>query len=252
MKLFFFSILFLISAQHYDAGVTSNQQTTLSSDITPCEEIYFSIMVEESDEKEFNSVETDSLIFKGNEIDSAMSLKYNSYRAPLEILTQSRRIILENISPDYEDRQQNYFDFGYNEKLNKHLVYVTYYESGEFLLIDDITAHIDTLNGSPHFSPNLKKVFSFYVNPYGEREINGKHITFSGDIEISILCNNVLKYIQKKSYGFIPIEIKWKDNNTLLIKAIGSLKYDEIMSDGKKKLSESSEFIYKSITITKV
>ena len=146
---------------------------------------------------------------------------------------------------DYEDAQQNYFYFGYNGQLNKHLVYASYYEHEEFLLIDHSTACIDTLNGRPYFSPNLKKVFSFYINPYEETEINGSYYSFVSDVEICIFFNNGSIKTIKHSFDFIPLEIRWKDDNTLLIKALSSEDYENVNG----RLSEKTDCVYKRVTI---
>lgn len=202
-------------------------------------------------EEEYREIASYSFVFKGNEHDSAMSLEYNSYREPLELMTQSKRITLKNISPDYEDIQQNYFNFGFSNKLNKHLIYATYYEVDKFFLIDNTTAHIDTLIGRPYFSSDLKKIFSYYINPYAEIEINNKFITVS-DIEVHIFSNNgKIEETLKKQVHFIPLEIKWKNDNTILMKTIDSFVYDSIISQGNKKISDLKNFEYKNISIVK-
>lgn len=210
-----------------------------------CKTNYHNIEIGDTNEDEFYSADAYSFFFKGNEKDSSLSLEYNSYRKPFEVNTQNKKIIFKNISPDYEDAQQNYFYFGYNGQLNKHLVYASYYEHEEFLLIDHSTACIDTLNGRPYFSPNLKKVFSFYINPYEETEINGSYYSFVSDVEICIFFNNGSIKTIKHSFDFIPLEIRWKDDNTLLIKALSSEDYENVNG----RLSEKTDCVYKRVTI---
>lgn len=202
------------------------------------------LLINDITDEEFKKVGSYLFVFNGNETDSLMSLNYNSYRKPLEIQTKSKRLIFKNISFDYEDTQQNYFNFGFSNKLNKHLVYATYYEMDEFLLIDNNTAHVDTLNGRPYISPNLKKIFSFNINPYTEIQINNTFVTVS-DIQLHIYSNGKREGVLQKQVNFIPLEIKWRDTNSILIKAINSLEYENY----KGAFSNVKNYVYKQITI---
>src|SRR5690606_2130960 len=189
IRLFILIVLLpYVSCQRISNQVNSNNKTaTIAKDSSHTLKKY-NLSFNDIAEEEYREIASYSFVFKGNEHDSAMSLEYNSYREPLELMTQAKRIIFKNISPDYEDMQQNYFNFGFSNKLNKHLIYATYYEMDKFFLIDNTTAHIDTLIGRPYFSPDFKKIFSYYINPYAEIEINNEFITVS-DIEVHIFFN---------------------------------------------------------------
>jgi hypothetical protein len=197
-----------------------------------------SVIVEDSGEIEFNSIPSVPQLFQGNEADSNLALSNNADRKPLEITTKNKKNIFNNISTAQEENMKNYFYFGYNAHLNKHLVYASYYEFDEFLLIDNTTAQIDTLIGKPYFSPDTTKLFCFYINPYEPIEINDAYYP-KGDIEIYFLQNNHLKVLFKHNFNFLPYEIKWINNNTILVKAVLSSDYDK----------DNPPFIYKKIFI---
>lgn len=211
-----------------------------------CEENHFKVILSDIKEDDFTTSLAYTPPFIGSEKDSLKSLTYNSYRKPTTINTSKKRIVFNNISPDYEDRQENYFDFGYNKQIGKHLIYAVYYETGEYFLIDNITNHIDTLQSYPYFSSNFEYIFTFFINPYLETEINGKYPDFVSDIVIYKKCNKKFKPIFKKSYAFIPKEIKWGNNNTLLIKASSS---GESYKKTKENSDINNDFIYRKIQI---
>lgn len=192
---------------------------------------------------QFNSFSEDSIV--------SSSDRY-TLRDPIKIKTKTRDLFFINTLGKYDEDIKNYYDLGYLQSIKKHLVYVSYYEYDEYLLIDDSTANIDTLIGKPFFLPDDKLILSFYLNSDGDTEIDGIYHNFIIDIEIRILCKDKTYLMAKESYSFIPTEIKWIDNNTLYLKGLKSADYDKVMSDGKMTLSDIKNFSYKSIEITKM
>lgn len=203
-------------------------------------EVVYDVLIENSSEKEFNNTNITLPLFKPFDTDTIVA--HNIHRVPIEIETKSKKIKLSNISPMEEDLQVNYFYLGFNGQLKKHLVYVIYYEHREFLLIDDETAKTYIINGIPCYSPDKSKFISYYINPYEEMETE-KEFVFSGTIEIYISDNDNIKLIEKQSFDFIPMEIRWKNNSTILIKAIHSSDYE------KYPVLTTNDYLYKKMLI---
>jgi hypothetical protein len=123
------------------------------------------------------------------------------------------------------------------------LLYAGYWEGESYFLIDHATAKRDTLNGMPDFSPNAKRVLSYYVNPYGEGES-----LLSADIAIYNLSETGLVSLHKKAYDYIPYDIRWKDDNTILIKALSGDEFYETQA-ARNNEKKAQHFFYKKIVL---
>src|SRR5690606_31653091 len=112
----------------------------------------YTIIVANSNAQEFESTNI-TKFFEPFTYNNINTLKDN--RPFLEVVTISATLKFNNVDPDkdsqYLDEQLVvYHNLGYNDKLNKHLIYEKSYEEGKYLLIDHITAKIDTLNDFPY------------------------------------------------------------------------------------------------------
>lgn len=202
------------------------------------------ITIEESTAEEFNMGTPDALL---NVFKDDHPKKGTVSAPPVIIHTQKEKLVFENIVPYiqkeyYDEDEISYAYFGYSKKINKHLLYAGYWENEAYFLIDHTTTRRDTLNGMPNFSPNLKKIISFYVSPY-----NDVGSILSAEVEIYNLTNNGLKALHKKTYDFIPYEVKWKGDSTILIKALSGNEFYETMTDTLNR--SEKHFFYKKVTI---
>lgn len=236
-------LLILFFSCKKDIPPQQNRSKSVSNDSCA---INYSIQHSDTNEKEFISAGDNIKRFEPltdkDKSDTIISLK-----------TNGKQIDFKDIIPGignsyYDEHMVTYRNLGYNEKLDKHLIHVNYYEGDEYLLIDNLTSEIDTLNGYPQYSGNGKNLLSFYSNPYAERQINGKFVSV-GDIELHSACNRQLRRIHTKSYDYIPVAVRWKNNTTVLIKAIPSVSYDTYSNDPDAVTPDA--FIYKKIILDK-
>lgn len=203
------------------------------------------ITIEESTAEEFNMGTPDALL---NVFKDDYPKKDTVSAPPVIIHTQKEKLVFKNIVPYiqkeyYDEDEVSYAYFGYSKKIDKHLLYAGYWENEAYFLIDHITTKRDTLNGMPNFSPNLKKVISFYVSPY-----NDIRSILSAEVEIYNLTNNGLNALHKKTYDFIPYEVKWKGDSTILIKALTGEEFYETQTKAAGS-KEEKNFFYKKIII---
>lgn len=225
LQLLFVFLLFSCGSSNNQIKNFATKKDTNSAKSNPCEEVNYQINLTNITKNVFINAPVYVSKFQGNEDSSLQKITYNSYRDPTVIQTSKRRIVFNNVSADYEDRQENYFDFGFNKQINKFLVFAVYYETTKYYLIDKSTNHIDTLQSRPYWSPNFEYIFTFKLNPWMDTEINGKYSNFISDIVIYKRCNDKYKAIFKHSYAFIPLEVRWGSKNNILIKCLSSEDY---------------------------
>lgn len=195
-------------------------------------------IVTDSDEKEFAAAAVSAQLFRAFSMDTIPDASVK--RPPVEIVTQSDKVIFKNINPAfdkgfYDEDVIDYFNLGFSSRIHKHLVYAGYYEYEELLLIDHITAKKDTLIGFPYFSPNAKRIVSYTVDPYGEKVV--------GDVEI-FAVGKMLNKLFRQSFDFIPKDIRWSGND-IIIKAISIKDYTAVNSHPD---AAPHNFIYKKIS----
>lgn len=206
-----------------------------------------------SNEREFNSVKSKKSTFPILNTDSIAKIT-NAENKVFEIKTNEKTLIFKNVNPMVDDRYYDedivqYYNVGYNKDLNKHLVYASYYEYGQYFLIDGSTANVDTLNGFPYFSPNLEKLMCYFVNPYKETEINGQFPDFVSEQEFYVNSGTHFEIAEKKSFDYIPVEIKWANDSTLFIKGVSSYNYDQLMDDSIQDGLRFNEFVYRRVEV---
>lgn len=202
------------------------------------------IKIEESTAEEFNLGTPDALL---NVFKDDHPKKDTVSAPPVVIHTQKEKLVFKNIVPYiqkeyYDEDEVRYAYFGYSKKINKHLLYAGYWENEAYFLIDHATSKRDTLNGVPDFSPNTKRLISYYVSPY-----NDVGSILSAEIEIYDFTDKGLTALHKKTYDFIPYDIRWKGDNTILIKALSGDEFYQTMTDTLNK--SEKHFFYKKVTI---
>ncbi|MFV0531546.1 MAG: hypothetical protein ACK5MD_08915 [Flavobacteriales bacterium] len=172
-----------------------------------------------------NSLDADTILtFKKINIDKNEyeKVKYNSQyninaddyetnKEFLKIKTQKGiQVFKNNVGIPYDEDIKTYSYQGYLEKIKKHIIGIDYYESGEFLLIDNKTGKIDTIPGKPYPSLDLKYLACFSLNPY---ENDNKLFIYK-------ISSNKIKKNQELSLDNdkFPLEIMWAFEDEIFIK----------------------------------
>ena len=213
--------------------------------------LHASINFYESNKQEFNNVQDQHTVFPIFNTDSIALLTKIDNKA-IEIKTLKKKLIYKNIDPTADDRYfvediVQYYNVGYNKDLAKHLVYASYYEYGEYFLIDNATADIDTLNGFPYFSPNLEKLMCYSINQHLETEIKGQFPDYVSEQEFYVSIGNRFEINKKISFDYIPTEIKWLNDSTLFIKGINSSDYDQVIEELIPNRIDFDGFVFKKV-----
>ncbi len=197
-------------------------------------------IVTESNQKEFDSAVVSAQLFRAFNTDTITDATIK--RPPVEIVTQFEKLKFKNINPAfdkgfYDEDEIDYFNLGFSSVINKHLVYAGYYEYEELLLVDHITAKADTLIGLPHFSPDAKRIASYNIDPYGDNIV--------GDVEVFAVSKRLTKLF-KQRFDFIPVDIRWANDNSVIVKAITIKDYT---GSNSNLHTTPSSYIFKKITV---
>lgn len=235
-------ILFFLSSLLFSCKEHITVTTGAKADIE--DSCFYNAKVEASNRKEFDNAYPDAL--------SGVFIEANYQpdtilKEPIEISTKSERLIFKSINPyvqrDYYDEDEvTYLNLGFSSAINRHLLYANYWEYEAYFLIDNNTANIDTINGRPNFSPDKKKLVTFYVNPYEEG------VLLTADFEIYTQCDNKLKIIFREKYNYIPVDIRWKGNDTICFKALSPEDYYNYFS---RKPHFKSTYYYRRIVLNR-
>ena len=209
-----------------------------------CETDYDAI-IDDITAAEFESVTASPLIFRAFNTDTMVSSQQK--REPFTISTKVKQIEFKDSNPAidstlYDEDMVTYFNLG-KGKNNKHLVYVRHYETDLFYLIDHETARVDTLAGMPNYSAKGDRFLAYALYTDTEKVIDGKIIP-AADLEIYMICNTIQRAVYRQTVDFIPIEIRWKDNSLIYVKAIRDIDFTSADADYKPE-----QYVYKSIEI---
>ncbi|MFP9112902.1 hypothetical protein ACLI1A_03100 [Flavobacterium sp. RHBU_3] len=132
----------------------------------------------------------------------------------LAFKTLSKTVKLVNNDKENEGEAENYANYtyyGYLKNVGKFVVFGTYWEEYDYLLIDNKTGDIARVCGLPVVSPDGKKIVSGNVDLIATFTYNGIELLDS---------RNIIKPIAARELNtWGPEEIKWKDNHTLFVKA---------------------------------
>lgn len=130
----------------------------------------------------------------------------------LVVKTLSKTLKLVNNDNEHEaDKNANYTYYGYLKNVNKFVVFGTYWEEYDYLLIDNITGDIVHVCGLPVVSPDGRRIVSGNVDLIATFTYNGIELLDSDNITKPMAAREL------NTWG--PEVIKWKDNQTLFVKA---------------------------------
>lgn len=242
MKKLLSLVLFLTLLISCKKDVPAEQNIQPEASLKDSVNAVFTVQVEESSVEEFEGG-TPVAFLDGFIKDNPGG---DTLRKPFVVIsTQKKKLNFKNINPAiqkgyYDEDELIYTDLGFSKKINKHLLYAQYYEGHDYFLIDNETTKTDTINGFPDFSPDAKKMICYYINPYNERKY-----LLSADIEIYDLQEGRLVKLHRETYDYIPSEIRWKGNTTILLKVLPGDEYDKMQSDTVNKTNYN--YLYKKI-----
>lgn len=131
----------------------------------------------------------------------------------LIITTKTKEVALVNDGNDEED-VDDYVVFsyaGYLKPLNQFMTSAYYYESYDYVLADNLTGDLTHLWGTPVPSPDGKR----FATANSDLQAG---FTYNG-IQLYTNAHPPVLIAQRELQEWGPEEIRWKDNNTLFVKA---------------------------------
>ncbi len=119
-------------------------------------------------------------------------------------------------SANSESEDQKHFNYaGHYKSINSILIEASYYEWGEYILVNKKTGRLDSLNALPHFSPKNKYMATCYVNGEGGMFINVCIYKTHGN-------SAPLRIINLLPETWMPFEAYWLNEKELIMQATGT------------------------------
>jgi hypothetical protein len=117
--------------------------------------------------------------------------------------------IVDKSQPEIDEDVQTFTYHGQIEFLNKYLIEGSYWESGDFKLIDKKTGiETNAFAEFPHISPDKSHIICIATNPYD----------FSADLEFYSNKNTKIEHLMSASFkNWIPNEIFWSIDGCLYL-----------------------------------
>lgn len=164
-------------------------------------------------------------LFKSKMKDSVSFVRYDTIpnkkkNSITELVCKAKTVKLID-KPDDNDSMEIYSYVGQIDVLNKYLVAVSYYESGEFFFIDKTTgAKTDSFGDFPTISPDKKHIISINANPYET----------TADMELFEIKNEKIKPIMTASFkNWMPLmehgKIFWSNDGYLYLSVHNTKTY---------------------------
>lgn len=124
-------------------------------------------------------------------------------------LKSGKTAVLENVKhPPIDEDYAVYYYAGYQEDLQQHLAFGSYYESSDYLLVHPATGKQTHIWGMPHLSPDKKFVLCPSFDLEAGFNSNGFQLYSYENGNVKLLGETELQH-----WG--PGQIKWLDARTL-------------------------------------
>ena len=203
IKLFAFICMIISCTNSNDKKNISNNDNFLSLDTIIQDH---KLIITQLDEKKYKSLK--NKIKNLRKVKERLISKKNGVIClPLENSTNK---IFEDSVISENENQISYEYIGYEKALNSYIILVKYYETGEYMLINNKTGKESKLWGLPIISPNQKKVCC-----YGDAL--GYDVMPNGIQMYDYSDNNLIKEWEWEIEDWKPESVEWLNNNTLLL-----------------------------------
>jgi hypothetical protein len=169
------------------------------------------------------------------------TLTIKKVNGKIELLTTSKKnIIFKDTLVEVGDPNEREYEYiGQFKKAGFYLVYVRFWESGESYLINKKTGEQNILWYFPELSPQS----TFFANtslPYGlDGGQNGLQIWKIDKTN----HDKLIKYFEIDQNKWIPFDLCWESDNTIILKVIEAEKFEFFSSE------KESEYSYLRLSI---
>ncbi|MFC5046165.1 hypothetical protein ACFSTE_04645 [Aquimarina hainanensis] len=168
-----------------------------------------------------------------NLLDSTVIKKVNGVlKIPIDGTKKYVTFVDNNVDND-GFREYTYYSF--SKSLKRHIVLVTYYEGGEFFLVNPENSEEKIkFIGYPFVSTKNRSIVTFNANPYEN----------SGDLEIFKITDdkNIVKVFSGSFKNWMPVDqgnIEWIKDNSIIIKVSHSKVFWDASGDINTKNIQS-------------
>ncbi|MBF9239450.1 hypothetical protein I2I05_18805 [Hymenobacter sp. BT683] len=160
-------------------------------------------------------------------------------------LTKGRRLrLVSKPTAAFEEESAELTYVGKLAHLPKYVLHVLYYEGSAYLLVDETTGVIDTLQGPPVPSPKRGAVAALYQGYPFEGALNGVEV-------FQVAAPHLRRKFSIAQGKWVPYELAWVDERNFLIKCL-PVAVEEAIDRGKlpeKTRQNSQKFTYLRVTM---
>lgn len=202
------------------------------------------IHVEKILKSDFDNLRTNGSIFNGTKLDSLRAhylMKDSSIVKEVGdtlflAVANNKKVALTNIpliavsadnDTSIEDYYERYWYQGFNEDIEKYVVYVLLYETSHFLLIDKKTGDKSTFYNEPMISPNKE----YFI--CGASNLRDEHDEDFNGLQLYKNASKIVLTASRQLKKWGPTEIKWLGNSSLLVKCdvLDSSQYNNVKEE---------------------
>ncbi|SFD13256.1 hypothetical protein SAMN05518672_101635 [Chitinophaga sp. CF118] len=170
--------------------------------------------LDESPFDEAPAVESDSAELKLlNHLDKSGHVERIDDSLIITLDNGHQEVFESNIHPEHDDSYTEYTYTGYLPDIKQYGIYGTYYESTDFLLINQATGETVHTWGAPIISPDKKY---FICSSYDL----GADVIANGFQLFSYLNGKIIPVGEINLENWGPGQVKWLDNKSLVVEAI--------------------------------
>lgn len=176
-------------------------------------------------------------------VEDTRGLTRKGTRFTLQLTTGKQLQLVSKPGPQFEVDMAELSYLGKLPYLHKYCVQVSQWESSIFLLIDQRTGAIDTLQGYPNSSPTLQRLaVAFQTYPMGDG-LNGVDV-------YTVQQSRVQRLFQLEQAKWIPYGLRWRDNRTFILKCLPVAVEAKLNStaDRQRVLKRDTQFFYLQVS----
>lgn len=160
-------------------------------------------------------------------------------------LTTGRRLrLVSKPSATFEEETAELSYMGKLAHLHKYVLHVLYYEGSAYLLVDETTGVIDTLQGPPMPSPKRGVMAALYQGYPFEGAPNGVEV-------FQVAAPRMRRKFTIAQGKWVPYKLAWVDEHSFLIKCL-PVAVEEAIDNGKlpeETRQNSQKFTYLRVTM---
>jgi hypothetical protein len=159
-------------------------------------------------------------------------------------LTNGHQVkLVSKPGPQFEEDKAELSYQGKLPYLHKYVLQVGQWESSVWLLVDQHTGAIDTLQSYPNSSPGLQRLAVMFQNYPMEYGLNGVDI-------YTVQSGRVHRQFRFEQGKWVPYGLAWLDDRSFILKCLPIAEEEKINSNADKQrvIKRDTQFFYLQVT----